>query len=68
MKLARRALNDPARLKELRDQLDLHLAELLAEATDAGYSTPEVLEALNGLCAHQHDLLKDGPERDDDPV
>ena len=53
MKLARRALDDPSRLADLRDQLDLHLSELLAEATDAGYSTREVLDALNGLCARQ---------------
>lgn len=62
MKLARRALDDPARLTELRDQLHLHLAELLTEATDAGYSTREVLEALNRLCSSQHQLLEEDPD------
>lgn len=52
MKLARRSHDDPKRLTELKEQLDQHLSELLAEATDAGYSTREVLEALIGLCAH----------------
>lgn len=68
MKLARRALDDPARLTDLRDQLDLHLTELLAEATDAGYSTHEVLDALNGLCARQHELLEEDPDPADDPA
>lgn len=68
MKLARRALDDPARLTDLRDQLDLHLAELLAEATDAGYSTRQVLDALNGLCAHQHELIEEDPDPADDPA
>ena len=67
MKLARRALDDPARLADLRDQLDAHLSELLAEATDAGYSTREVLDALNGLCARQHELLEEDPDPADDP-
>lgn len=68
MKLARRALDDPARLTDLRDQLDLHLTELLAEATDAGYSTREVLDALNGLYARQHELLEEDPDPADDPA
>lgn len=68
MKLARRALGDPARPTDLRDQLDLHLTELLAEATDAGYSTREVLDALNGLCARQHELLEEDPHPADDPA
>jgi len=68
MKLARRALDDPHRLTELREQLDMHLSDLLAEATDAGYSTREVLEALSGLCAHQHKLLHEDPDPADDPA
>lgn len=68
MKLARRALDDPARLADLRAQLDLPLSELLAEATNAGYSTREVLDALNGLCARQHELLEQDPDPADDPV
>jgi hypothetical protein len=67
MKLARRSLDDPGRLTELREQLDRHLSELLAEATDAGYSTREVLEALSDLCAHQHKLLEEDPDPADDP-
>jgi len=46
----------------------MHLSDLLAEATDAGYSTREVLEALSGLCAHQHKLLHEDPESADDPA
>lgn len=68
MKLARRALDDPDRLIELRDQLNTHLSELLAEATDAGYSTREVLEALSGLCTHQRKLLQEDPDPADDPA
>ena len=68
MKLARRALNDPQRLVELKQQLDAQLTEMLAEATDAGYSTREVIEALSGLCAHQHKLLSEDPDPDDDPL
>jgi hypothetical protein len=67
MKLARRSLDDPERLRELKEQLDLHLSEVLAEATDAGYSTREVLQALSGLCAHHHKLLEADPDPADDP-
>ena len=67
MKLARRALDDPERMKELRHQLDAQLAEMLAEATDAGYSTREVIEALSGLCAYHHTLLSEDPDPADDP-
>lgn len=67
MKLARRSLDDPKRLAALMEQLDLHLSELLAEATDAGYSTREVLDALSGLCKHQHTLLEQDPDPADDP-
>lgn len=68
MKLARHSLDDPARLTDLKDQLNLHLAELLADATDAGYSTREVLDALNGLCARQNELLDEDPDPADDPA
>jgi hypothetical protein len=67
MKLARRALNDPERLHELRRELDAQLAELLAEATDAGYSSREVIDAMQGLCAHQIALLSEDPDPADDP-
>ena len=67
MELARRALDDPKRMTELRQQLDMQLSEILAEATDAGYSTREVLEALSGLCTHQHALLNGNPDPADDP-
>jgi len=67
MKLARRSLDDPKRLAELKEQLDLQLSELLAEATDAGYSTREVLEALSGLCKHQSTLIEHDPDPAEDP-
>lgn len=66
MKLARRAHNDLERLLELKHQLDAHLTEMLAEATDAGYSTREVIGALSGLCS-QHRLLSEDPDPANDP-
>lgn len=68
MKFARRALGDPERLAELKHQLDAQLSEMLAEATDAGYSTREALDALSGLCSHQHRLLSEDPDPADDPA
>ena len=68
MKLARRALDDPERMTELREQLDMQLSEMLAEATDAGYSTREVLDALSGLCKNQHARLEGDPDPADDPA
>ena len=67
MKLARRALDDPERMNELRRQLDAQLAEILAEATDAGYSTREVIDAMSGLCSDHHTLLSEDPDPADDP-
>jgi hypothetical protein len=67
MKLARRALDDPERPTELKRELDAQLAALLAEATDAGYSTREVIEAMSGLCAHQIKLLAEDPDPANDP-
>lgn len=68
MKLAPRALDDPERLAELKHQLDSQLSEMLAEATDAGYSTREVLDALSGLCSHQHRLLSEDADPANDPA
>lgn len=67
MKLARGALDDPERLVELKTQLDAQRTEMLAEATGAGCSTRGVIEALSGLCVHQHKLLSKDPESADDP-
>ena len=66
MKLARRALDDPERLIDLKQQLDAQLTEMLAAAAAAGYSTREVIEALGGLCAHQNQLLSEDPDPAED--
>jgi hypothetical protein len=68
MKLARRALADPERLVELERQLERHMSEVLAEAADAGYSTAEVLMALNIVCDRQHMALSEDPDPAEDPT
>lgn len=67
MKLARRHLEDPERLVELELHLEEHMNELLAEASDAGYSTAEVLMAFKIVCDRQHTALAEDPDPAEDP-
>jgi hypothetical protein len=67
MNLARRGLDDPERLVELEQQLEAHMAEVLAEAADAGYSSAEVLMAFKVVCERQHHALAEDPDPADDP-
>lgn len=46
MKIARRALADPDRKIELEEELDERVAELLEEASGAGYRRNEAIDAL----------------------
>ena len=68
MKLARRLLDDPERLVELERQLEDHIAETLAEAADAGYSTAEVLMALKLVCERQYTALANDPDPAEDTL
>lgn len=67
MKLARRALDDPERTVELERELETHMNELMAEATDAGYSPGEVLIAFKIVCERQYTALVEDPDPADDP-
>ena len=62
MKLARRALDDPERMNELKRQLDAQLAEMLAEATAARYATREGTDfvALQFVKAARHRAKREG--------
>ena len=62
MKLARRALDDPERMNELKRQLDAQLGEMLAEATAARYATREVTDfvALQFVKAARHRAKREG--------
>jgi hypothetical protein len=68
MNLARRGLEDPERLVELEQQLETKMAEVLAEAGDAGYSSAEVLVAFKLVCERQHKALLEDPDPADDPA
>jgi hypothetical protein len=68
MKLARGAQDDPERLVELEKQLDQHMTEILSEASDAGYSTAEVLMAFKMVCERQYTALAEDPDPADDPA
>jgi hypothetical protein len=67
MKIARRALNDLDRKAELQAALDDHVSELLAEANDAGYSTAEVIDALQAVVKNQALIAGEDPDPADDP-
>jgi hypothetical protein len=68
MKLARLALSDPQRLVELERQLEEHMGEVLAEASDVGYSAAEVLMAFKIVCERQHKALIEDPDPAEDPA
>lgn len=67
MKLARRAISDPDRRLELEEAFDARLAELLAEANDAGYGSEEAVEALLSAAKHQAYANGRDPDPADDP-
>lgn len=68
LQLARRALDDPGRLTELEQAMNDRLTELVAEATDAGYSTIEALEAMSAVVSNQYAILREDPDPADDPA
>lgn len=49
IQLALRALDDPDRLTDLTSSFQDHVANLLAEANDAGYSDEEAVMSLFGV-------------------
>ena len=67
MKLARRATDDPERIRELEAALDDRVSELLAEANDAGYSTEEATQALLKVVRNQAVISEQDPDPADDP-
>lgn len=67
MKLARRAIDDPERMRELEATLDDRVSELLAEANDAGYSTAEATRALLKVVQNQAAISDADPDPADDP-
>jgi hypothetical protein len=62
MKLARRAIGDPERLRELEASLDDQVSELLAEANDAGYGTEEATAALLKVVKNQAYIAAQDPD------
>ena len=68
MKLARRAIHDPERLRELEASLDDKISELLAEANDAGYGTEEATTALLKVVKNQAVISDHDPDPADDPA
>lgn len=68
MKLARRAIDDPERLRELEASLDDKISELLAEANDAGYGTDEATAALLKVVNNQVVISDHDPDPADDPA
>lgn len=68
MKLARRAIDDPERLRELEASFDDKVSELLAEANDAGYGTEEATAALLKVVKNQAIIASEDPDPAADPV
>jgi hypothetical protein len=68
MKLARRAIDDPARIRELEAAFDDRVSELLAEANDAGYSGTEAMVALKKVVTNQAAISDEDPDPADDPA
>lgn len=68
MKLARRAIDDPERIRELEASFDDRVSELLAEANDAGYATAEATRALLKVVQNQVAISNEDPDPADDPV
>jgi hypothetical protein len=66
MKLARRAIDDPERIRELEASLDDRVSELLAEANDAGYGTEEATQALLKVVRNQAVISEQDPDPADD--
>ena len=62
MKLARRAIDDPERLRELEASFDDKVSELLAEANDAGYGTDEATAALLKVVKNQAIIASEDPD------
>lgn len=67
MKLARKALDNPDRMLELEESLDGEVAELIAEAEDAGYSAKESIKAMESVLRNQGYALGEHPDPADDP-
>lgn len=68
MKLARRAIDDPERFRELEASFDDKISELLAEANDAGYGSAEATGALLKVVQNQVAISDEDPDPADDPV
>ena len=68
MKLARRAIDDPKRVRELEASFDDRVSELLAEANDAGYATAEATRALLKVVQNQVAISNEEPDPADDPA
>lgn len=68
MKLARRAIDDPERIRELEASFDDRVSELLAEANDAGYGSAEATKALLKVVQNQARISDEDPDPADDPV
>jgi hypothetical protein len=68
MKLARRAIDDPERLRELEASFDDKVSELLAEANDAAYGTDEATAALLKVVKNQAIIVSKDPDPTADPV
>lgn len=68
MKLARRATDDPERIRELEATFDDRVSELLSEANDAGYSTAEATRALLKVVQNKAVISDADPDPADDPL
>lgn len=67
MKLARRSIDDPERIRELEASFDDKVSELLAEANDAGYGVQEAISALQQVVNNQSAIAASDPDPADDP-
>lgn len=68
MKLARRSIDDPERVRELEASFDDRLSELLAEANDAGYGTGEATLASLKVAQNKAAISNEDPDPANDPV
>lgn len=62
MKLARRATDDPERMRELEASFDDKISELITEANDAGYGSEEATRALLKVVQNQAAISNEDPD------
>jgi hypothetical protein len=67
MKPARKAKDNPDRVLELEEHMDIDITELLAKAADAGYTEEEAIIAILNVAKYQSYVHGWQPNPKDDP-